>query len=113
MSGGFFIKQGNTFRLAALMREYDGAAIDLTGCTFSCQLRDVLGNVLANLSVQIVNDRVGIIQISYAGDTAAWPVGRYRCDLRTVWPDGTVQSSQTFPITVIAGVTVPATGTAA
>ena len=113
MNGGFFIKQGNTFRLAALIRAYDGAAIDLGGCTFACQLRDVLGNVLADLSVQIVNDRVGVIQISYAGDTAAWPVGRCRCDLRTVWPDGTIQASRTFHVTVIAGVSVPAAGNAA
>lgn len=113
MTGGFVIKQGTTFRLAALIRSFDGKAMDLTGCVFTCQLRDVLGNMLADLSVRIVPDRTGIIQISSTADTGTWPVGRYRCDLRTVWPDGTIQASQTFPVTVIAGVTVPVTGNAA
>lgn len=110
---GFVIKQGNTFRLAALIRSFDGAALDLTGCTFSCQLRDALDNLLASLSAQVVPGRTGIIQISSTADTGAWPVGRYRCDLRTVWPDGTIQASQTFHVTVIAGVTVPAAGNTA
>lgn len=109
---GFVIKQGNSFRLAALIREYDGTVLDLSGCTFSCQLRDVLGNVLADLSALAVQDRMGIVQVTYTGSTAAWPVGRYRGDLRTVWPDGTIQSSQTFAVTVIAGVTTPDTGNA-
>ncbi|KAB8123108.1 hypothetical protein D3W54_01425 [Komagataeibacter medellinensis] len=109
---GFVIKQGNTFRLAALIRTYDGAALDLTGCTFTSQLRDVLGNVLAILTVQSIPGRMGIVQITTQADTSVWAAGRYRCDLRTVWPDGTVQSSQTFPVTVIAGVTLPAAGNA-
>ncbi len=107
---GFIIKQGNTFRLAALIRAFDGERIDLTGCTFASQLRDVLGNLVTDLSVKIVPGRTGIIQISSTADTGMWLPGRYRCDLRTIWPDGTIQSSQTFPVTVIAGVTVPATG---
>ncbi|MBV1825923.1 hypothetical protein [Komagataeibacter oboediens] len=107
---GFVIKQGTTFRLAALIRSFDGMVLDLTGCTFSSQLRDALGNLLADLSVQIVPGRTGIIQITSAADTGAWAPGRYRCDLRTVWPDGTIQSSETFPVTVITGVTMPTTG---
>ncbi|MCE2563787.1 hypothetical protein [Komagataeibacter sp. FNDCF1] len=110
---GFVIKQGNTFRLAALIRTFDGRPLDLTGCTFTSQLRDVLGNSLADLSVQAVPGRTGIIQVTYDGNTGAWPVGRYRGDLRTVWPDGTVQSSNTFAVTVVAGVTLPATENAA
>ncbi|GBQ12659.1 hypothetical protein CFR78_10830 [Komagataeibacter rhaeticus] len=110
---GFVLKQGNTFRLAAIIRTFDGRPLDLTGCTFTSQMRDVLGNSLADLSVQIVPGRTGIIQITYGSDTGTWPVGRYRCDLRTIWPDGTIQSSQTFAITVIAGITVPATESAA
>ncbi|MBY4639266.1 hypothetical protein K6L44_04460 [Gluconacetobacter entanii] len=104
---GFVVKQGNTFRLAAVIRAYDGAVVDLTGCTFSCQLRDVLGNLLADLTVRQVAGRTGVIQITYAGDTGAWSPGQYRCDLRTVWPDGTIQSSETFSVSVIAGVTTP------
>lgn len=104
---GFVIKQGNTFRLAALIRAFNGEVLDLTGCTFSSQLRDGLGNVLANLTVQPVTGRAGIIQITYPGDTGQWAVGRYRCDLRVVWPDGTVQSSHTFSVTVIAAVSIP------
>ncbi|MCW4589039.1 hypothetical protein NO263_00265 [Gluconacetobacter entanii] len=104
---GFVIKQGNTFRLAALIRSHDGAVLDLTGCTFSSQLRDALGNRLVALTVQPVTGRTGVVQITYAGDTGAWLPGQYRCDLRTVWPDGTIQSSETFFVSVIAGVTTP------
>ncbi|GAB6968412.1 hypothetical protein JCM25156A_32410 [Komagataeibacter kakiaceti JCM 25156] len=107
---GFVIKQGNTFRLAALIRDYRGAVLDLTGCVFTSQLRDVLGNLLADLTVQQVPGRTGVLQIGSTADTGAWAPSLYRCDLRVVWPDGTIQSSHTFPVTVIAGVTVPAAG---
>lgn len=101
------MKRGCAFRLAVLIREYDGAVVDLTGCTFACQLRDVLGELLAELTVRPVAGRTGVVQITYAGDTGVWSPGQYRCDLCTVWPDGTIQSSETFSVSVIAGVTAP------
>jgi hypothetical protein len=102
---GFLLKQGSTFLLAATVYGPTGAPVDLTGCHASAQLRDVLGVLVADLSVQAVADRPGVLQFSYAGDTGAWPCGRFLCDLRIVMQDSTQLYSETFFVTVISAIT--------
>lgn len=102
---GFVIKQGSTFLLATMVCDATGIPIDLTGCTASSQLRDALGGLVAELTVQPVAGRVGVLQFSYAGDTVAWPCGRFRCDLLIIWSDSTKMYSETFFVTVTSAVT--------
>lgn len=102
---GFVIKQGVTFLLAARVRDCSGFPVDLTGCSCASQLRDVLGNLVADLTVEPVTGRVGVIQFSSAVSTSGWPCGRFRCNLLIVWPDGTRRQSETFFVTVISAVT--------
>lgn len=104
---GFVLKQGTTFVLAAMIRDGAGVPVDLPGCTLTSQLRDVLGNLVANLTVQPVAGRVGVVQFSCPTGTSSWTCGRFRCDLLIVWPDGIRQQSETFFVTVIGAVTQP------
>lgn len=102
---GFILKQGATFLLSATIRDNAGGPVDLAGCIFASQLRDVLGNLVANLTVQSVPGRVGVLQFSSPTVTDTWPCGRFRCDLLIIWPEGIRRQSETFFVTVIGAVT--------
>jgi hypothetical protein len=102
---GFLLKQGSTFLLAATVFDATGSPVDLTGCNASAQLRDVLGVLVADLSVQPVAGRPGVLQFSYVGDTGAWPCGRLLCDLRIIMQDTIQLCSETFFVTVISAIT--------
>lgn len=102
---GFVLAQGTTFVLGAQIQDRLGAPVDLTGATLTAQMRDALDNVVATLAVTTVANRPGVAQISFAGDTATWPVGRYRTDLRVVWPSGLTQQTRTYTVTVVDSVT--------
>lgn len=106
------LAQGTTFILGAELRDRVGAALDLSAATFVAQMRDALNAVVATLSITTVVNRPGCVQISYAGDTAQWPVGRYRVDLRVTWSSGLIQNTETWAVCVVTPVTQAAGGAA-
>ncbi|WP_308719177.1 hypothetical protein [Komagataeibacter xylinus] len=103
---GFILKQGTTFLLAAAIRDGAGGPADLTGCTFACQMRDSLNNLVATVTVKPVAGRTGVIQMT-AGDTAGWAAGAYFVDLQTTWPNGVVSQTGTWRVFVVPAITQP------
>jgi hypothetical protein len=104
---GFVIAQGTTFILGVELRDRFGALLDLTGALMTAQMKDGLDNLIATFAVMPVANRPGVAQIACAADTSTWVPGRYRTDLRVVWPSGLIQQTASYTVTVIEGVTEP------
>ncbi|KAB8124015.1 hypothetical protein D3W54_07130 [Komagataeibacter medellinensis] len=102
---GFILKRGSTLILEASLRNFQGAPVNLTGATLTAQLRDVQDGLIATLTVTPINNRPGVVQIAYSGDTTQWIAGQYRTDLRVSWENGLIQQSETYGVIVIDGVT--------
>ncbi|GAN98154.1 hypothetical protein Geu3261_0514_003 [Komagataeibacter europaeus NBRC 3261] len=96
--------------LGVELKTFLGARVDLTNATLKAQLRDVQDALVAMLTVSPINNRPGVVQIAFDGDTSPWAVGQYRTDLLISWKNGLIQQSETYAIIVIDGVTqnVPA-----
>ncbi|GAJ30022.1 hypothetical protein [Acidomonas methanolica] len=99
------LKQGTTFAVIVTFQDAEGAPVELAGATLQSQIRDSLGNLLAILTASAAPNRPGVVNISYSGSTAAWPVGRYFCDVVMLTADGVTQATQTFGVIVNPSVT--------
>lgn len=100
----FALKAGATFRLGGVAAQDGGAAYDLTGATLSAQLRDSSGALVATLAVALVDGAAGTFSVE-AEDTADWPTGLLRGDLRIALAGGDVVFSETFTLRVGLPVT--------
>lgn len=73
--------RGTLFQFSGQLQD-DGVVQDLTGATISGTVFDVTG-VTPYASVQCAiagNPTLGVITVSYSGDTTLWPVGKARID---------------------------------
>lgn len=99
MSERIKFKRGNSFILAC---QYKGGPI--TGWTIKSQLRKN-GELVAELTVTIVNDATGDFKLEYSGDTLIWPASSLSCDIRYTTDTGQVISTETFLIEVVKEIT--------
>jgi len=104
-------KRGDTLELTFQLK-VDGVAQNITGYSFSSQLRDstdallVTDNFDGNLTYTLINALEG--QFSFTAsptETSEWDTRTYDCDLQITEPDSDVSSSETFKIKVIKDVT--------
>lgn len=108
--GELRVKAGSTLSIGCAYVEgstADGAAVDLTGYTASCQLRSS-GDLYAQLTVTFDSPRtLGTFVLSAtAAVTALWAPGSYACDVRFVEPSGGIITTDTFVVYVDASETV-------
>lgn len=101
------LRQGDTLllQLAILQGEDDpspGSPIDLTNAALASQVRDVMSNLIATLTV-VKTMQQGVATITQS-DTSLWPIGTLRCDIK-VTTAGVVQHTETFGIRVEKAVT--------
>lgn len=73
--------RGTNFQFVGQLQD-DGVVQDLTGATVSAKVFDETGTtVYGTLSCVVTGDpTLGIVSISYPGDTTLWPVGKARID---------------------------------
>lgn len=85
------LKRGDTFYFYAVWRGVDVKQI-------KAQVRDTLGNVLADLKVSKTADKN--IFLFTALDTSEWPLGNARMDIQRTY-NGYVTSSETIKVLVV------------
>ena len=83
MSNTIRIKQGASLSLQIGFENPDLSPLDLTPYTLRAQVRDLYGNLVANLPVVIDAPQAGIAHAVVAS-TAAWPIGTLRSDILLV-----------------------------
>ncbi len=98
--------RGDTLLWPVTYRTSLGVPINITGYTITSQLRSVDGPLIESLTVVVTNAAAGEITLSAtAAQTAVWPIGSARYDVRYQAPGGSVLHTQ--PITV--GIRQPVT----
>lgn len=98
-------KRGDSLSWSCAYADAAGTAIDLTGYTILAQLRDRDDALLAALTVANRNDAGGTFDLTAAAAvTDDWSPGSYVCDVELTSSGGTVRSTETFVVRVIADV---------
>ena len=110
-SAALEFKRGDTWRLIFQYRDSGGDPIDLTGCVAWTQVRERRSKGLA-LTGRIDTGEIelvpaeGRINVRFESDaTRDVAPGQYEVDMELTYPDGTVESTQTFLVRVIKDVT--------
>lgn len=101
------IKQGNTLSITGQRRTAAGAAVDLTGYTVAATVRDPRNDsILAALTVTVTDAAAGQFTLgATAAQTATWPPGAYRFDVRFTSAGGVVDSTDSTPLQVLRAET--------
>jgi hypothetical protein len=84
-------KRGATFTsiYTANSLVVDGITVtDLTGWTARCQLRDVQGEIIEELTATIIDPVARKVRLASAG-TTGWPKGKAQGDVWLIGPGGT------------------------
>ena len=98
-------KRGDTMDFL-FTAETSGVAIDLTGYTITSQARATDDTVLQSFTVTITDAANGQFTITATNaETELWSPGQYNMDIEFVDGSGTVVSTETFVLNVIADVT--------
>jgi hypothetical protein len=104
------LKRGDTWRLVFTYTDAAGVAVDLSGASAHMQMRTAIdGTVIldwdtAGTDLVIASNTVTLTVDPT--DTADLAVGVYLSDLEITYPDGTVDSTETFKLEVEADITV-------
>lgn len=80
--------RGTNFQFAGQVQD-DGIVQDLTNATLEGKVFDPTGQTLFGaLSCNVLGDpTLGVVNISYSGDTTLWPVGKARVDFLLFLPN--------------------------
>jgi hypothetical protein len=106
-------KRGSSFLFVGQVR-VNGQIENLSGWTFTCQIREkvktptlnVVGTLISDIPVTVLDAMIGSVQLgSDALDTTAWPLGAALIDVRAVSPGGTRVISDTTQINIVERVT--------
>lgn len=112
----FVFKRGDTFNLNLQLVDTDDAlqypaddvrrAIDLTGYTFTSQVKTAEGIAVATLTCAALSQSTqkGWLNVKSGASTTAWPLGLVQMDIKAV-VSGTTQHTETLTFQVIDGVT--------
>jgi hypothetical protein len=109
-------KRGDTFNLNLQLVDVDDAlqypandvrrAIDLTGYTFTSQVKTLDGTAVATLTCAALSQATqkGWLNVKSSATTTAWPLGLCQMDIKAV-VGGVIQHTETLIFQVIDGVT--------
>jgi YD repeat-containing protein len=83
-----FIKQGSTFIKKMLYVDENGEPVNVddADATITSQVRDLSGNLIADLTVDIPSQELYPGEYNLIGDTALWPTTSLICDVKIVVP---------------------------
>ena len=99
------IKQGATFSLDSQYYEDDGVTQKpLTGVVLSSQLRTKSGELVATLTVTVLDELAGRFRLTAPAGTVNWPVGALYWDMKES-QGGIDKYSETYRINVERGIT--------
>lgn len=100
------IKRGETLAISRTRVDGSGAPVDLTGQTVVAAVTSRDGTFYAAITVIIDDAAAGEFTLAAtAAQTALWPVGLLRCDVRYA-AGGVVAYSETIDVSVELPVTV-------
>ncbi|MBJ8478402.1 hypothetical protein I6M70_03335 [Acinetobacter pittii] len=112
----FVFKRGDTFNLNLQLVDMDDAlqypandvrrAIDLTGYTFTSQVKTLEGAAVATLTCAALSQSTqkGWLNVKSGASTTTWPLGLCQMDIKAV-VGGVIQHTETLVFQVIDGVT--------
>ncbi|MDC4894318.1 hypothetical protein ACOQNK_06140 [Acinetobacter baumannii] len=112
----FVFKRGDTFNLNLQLVDMDETlqyppddvrrAIDLTGYTFTSQVKTLEGTAVGTLTCTALSQSTqkGWLNIKSSTSTATWPLGLCQMDIKAVI-GGNTQHTETLIFQVIDGVT--------
>ncbi|EKA71532.1 hypothetical protein [Acinetobacter baumannii] len=112
----FVFKRGDTFNLNLQLVDMDDAlqypandvrrAIDLTGYSFTSQVKTLEGAAVATLTCAALSQSTqkGWLNVKSGASTATWPLGLCQMDIKAV-VGGVIQHTETLVFQVIDGVT--------
>jgi hypothetical protein len=84
---------GSTFAVQATLKT-DAETVDATRYVVMAQLHSADSlSLIAKLSVEWVNPAAGVFNLTYRGDTSAWPAGKARIDVEVTDAEGNVAYS--------------------
>jgi hypothetical protein len=116
LMSNFVFKRGDTFNLNLQLVDMDETlqfpaddvrrAIDLTGYTFTSQVKTAEGTAVATLTCAPLSQSTqkGWLSVKSGASTTAWPLGLVQMDIKAV-VSGTTQHTETLTFQVIDGVT--------
>lgn len=87
-------KQGVNGSIELSLKDSSGVPYDLSQCILSAEIKNRLGELVAELSVVSVPNQVGRISIQ-TGETSDWEVGRHEWDIKIEFPNGDIISLPT------------------
>ncbi len=99
------IKQGDTFEFSGQLVDASEDPVDLTGFTIRSQVRDAVGTLIEELTLELGEDTGAYSFSATPEQTQEWPTKRLLCDVQFTYPDDTVLSTDTFAILVLRDVT--------
>lgn len=98
------IKKGATFRFNALYKDREGNPVDITGYDITCQVRDITGNLIAQVSINKLDQAIDTGVFTLQTDTENFPLGNLFFDIR-IENLGVVVYTSTVTMTVLNRVT--------
>lgn len=99
-------KRGDSWDFSGPLLDAAGEPWDLSGWSVASQLRSPAGELIQTFTCTVLNAPNGVIRIAApAASTGDWPIGRALIDVQLTHLDGSVVSTSTVAIEVIADVT--------
>lgn len=99
-------KRGDTWDFSGPLLDAAGEPWDLAGWSVASQLRSPAGELIQTFTCSVLDAPNGVIRLdAAAADTSGWPIGRAVFDVQLTHLDGSVVSTATVGIEVIADVT--------
>lgn len=97
------VKQGSTFAMGCVAEDINGQPLNLTGYTIKCALK-YLDKIIGTFEVTPINLVLGQYRLGGL-DTAKWPVGNLKADIKYISPGHVTSYTETFVINCIARIT--------
>ena len=101
------IKRGDTWKVTFTYKQPDGSPLDLTGCSARLQVRsksngELLLSADTTLGGLTLTPAEGLLTLTAATDDL--PVGSHEFDLEMTYADGSIQSTDTMILKVLADI---------
>ncbi len=105
--GSTFIA-GGSFDLSGQVTVIDSGVVvaNLTGWTGRSQIRDLKDQLIADLTVTIVDGAQRLVRVHTLADTSGWPAGQVKMNILFIAPDGTIVPTGVTTFEIEKGVTV-------
>lgn len=97
------LKRGDTLVIACAYTDDGSGSTSLGGMDVRAAAQDYQGRPLGPIAVRLVDVLGGLFELDV--DSAAWPLGRVRFDVRYSWAGGATRATDTAYIDVVRAIT--------